>query len=85
MKANNKVCIVGAGFSGVVIARELAEAGIESLVIDERNHLGGNCHTKRDEKTEDRPNSLSPKHLNQPLKQAGLAVNISCLQMSLFS
>jgi len=52
MKANNKVCIVGAGFSGAVIARELAEAGIESLVIDERNHLGGNCYTKRDEKTD---------------------------------
>ena len=46
-----KVCIVGAGFSGAVLARELAVNGIESLVIDERDHLGGNCHSERDKKT----------------------------------
>lgn len=46
-----KICIVGAGFSGAVIARELALAGIESVVVDERGHIGGNCHTQRDEKT----------------------------------
>lgn len=46
-----KICIVGAGFSGAVIAREFAKVGIESLVIDERNHMGGNCHSKRDERT----------------------------------
>ena len=42
--------IVGAGFSGTVLARELAEnlaAKVE--VIDQRTHLGGNCHTERDE------------------------------------
>lgn len=50
MKAK-KICIVGAGFSGAVIARELALAGIESLVIDERDHIAGNCHTQRDERT----------------------------------
>lgn len=49
--SKKKICIVGAGFSGAVIARELALAGIESLVIDERDHLGGNCHSGRDEKT----------------------------------
>ena len=45
-------CIVGAGFSGAVIARSLAEQGHKVLVIDERSHLGGNCHTERDQKTE---------------------------------
>src|SRR5260370_535444 len=45
-------CIVGAGFSGAVIARSLAEQGHTVLVIDERSHLGGNCHTERDKKTE---------------------------------
>lgn len=46
----NRVLIVGAGFSGAVLARELAEQGsISSLVIDSRPHLGGNCHTERDE------------------------------------
>ncbi len=46
-----KVCIVGAGFSGAVIARGLALAGIESIVVDERKHFGGNCHTERDSKS----------------------------------
>ena len=43
-----RICIVGAGFSGAVIARKLAETGIPSLVIDERPHVAGNCHTERD-------------------------------------
>jgi UDP-galactopyranose mutase len=44
-------CVVGAGFSGAVIARALAERGHTVVVIDERSHLGGNCHTDRDAKT----------------------------------
>ncbi len=43
-----KIAIVGAGFSGAVIARELAEAGIETDVFDGRSHVAGNCHTERD-------------------------------------
>lgn len=43
--------IVGAGFSGAVLARELAEAGEHVLVIDARAHLAGNCHTARDERS----------------------------------
>lgn len=39
--------IAGAGFSGAVIARELAEAGHVCNVFDTRNHVGGNCHTER--------------------------------------
>jgi UDP-galactopyranose mutase len=46
-----RICIVGAGFSGAVIARELAEAGFRCLVIDEREHVAGNCHTERDADT----------------------------------
>ncbi|TCZ60944.1 UDP-galactopyranose mutase [Roseicella aquatilis] len=44
-------CIVGAGFSGAVIARRLAEAGHTVLVVDERAHIAGNCHTERDAAT----------------------------------
>ena len=40
--------IVGAGFSGAVVARELAEHGHQVLVIDQRPHIAGNCHTERD-------------------------------------
>jgi UDP-galactopyranose mutase len=47
---SNYLC-VGAGFSGAVIARELAEKGHAVHVIDERPHLAGNCHTERDEQT----------------------------------
>ncbi len=44
--------IVGAGFSGAVLARELAtDPGWEVHVIDERPHLAGNCHTERDAAT----------------------------------
>ena len=44
-----KKLIIGAGFSGAVLARELAEAGFLTQVIDKRSHIGGNCHTERDQ------------------------------------
>ncbi|MEZ5752504.1 MAG: UDP-galactopyranose mutase [Paracoccaceae bacterium] len=43
--------IVGAGFSGAVIARLLAEAGVPTRVIEARAHVAGNCHTARDPET----------------------------------
>lgn len=45
------VLIVGAGFSGAVVARELAAAGHKVTVIDQRDHVAGNCHTVRDDAT----------------------------------
>jgi len=49
MKKNH--LIVGAGYSGAIAARQFAEAGHSVLVIDERPHIGGNCHTERDAET----------------------------------
>lgn len=46
-----KIAIVGAGLSGAVIARLLAEKGIESTVFDKRSHIAGNCHSERDSET----------------------------------
>lgn len=46
-----RFCVVGAGFSGAVVARRLAEAGHGVLVVDERAHVAGNCHTSRDAET----------------------------------
>lgn len=46
-----KIAIVGAGISGAVIARLLAEKGIESTVFDKRSHIAGNCHSERDSET----------------------------------
>jgi UDP-galactopyranose mutase len=37
--------------SGAVIARALGEAGHDVLVIDERAHVAGNCHSQRDAET----------------------------------
>lgn len=36
--------IVGAGLTGAVIARTLADAGREVLILDRRAHVGGNVH-----------------------------------------
>ena len=38
--------IVGAGFFGSICAYELKNAGKRVLVIDSRNHIGGNCHSE---------------------------------------
>lgn len=46
------ISIVGAGFSGAVLARELAEAGCKVDVFDTRPHVAGNCHTARDAQTD---------------------------------
>ena len=45
--------IVGAGFSGAVLARELVSGhdGCRVTVFDARNHIAGNCHTERDPST----------------------------------
>jgi len=36
--------IIGAGFSGLVIAERLSTAGWKCVVVDRRNHLGGNAY-----------------------------------------
>lgn len=44
-----KILVVGAGFAGAVVARELAEAGYKVLVIDKRNHIAGNAYDEINE------------------------------------
>jgi len=39
--------IAGAGLTGSVIARELAERGNKVTIFDQRSHVAGNCHTER--------------------------------------
>lgn len=36
--------VVGAGFSGAVLAERLASVGKKILVVEKRNHIGGNCY-----------------------------------------
>jgi len=45
------IAIVGAGFSGAVIARQLAACGYKVDVFESRSHVAGNCHTERDKET----------------------------------
>jgi UDP-galactopyranose mutase len=41
---NKNILVVGAGFAGATVARELAENGYHVDVIDARNHIGGNSY-----------------------------------------
>ena len=45
------ILLVGAGLSGAVIGRHLAEAGHRITIVDARDHVAGNCHTERDAET----------------------------------
>lgn len=49
-KRTDSYLVVGAGFSGAVIARELVERSDRArvCVIDRRDHIAGNCDTRRD-------------------------------------
>jgi UDP-galactopyranose mutase len=40
--------IVGAGLSGLVLAERLGSLGRSCLVVERRNHIGGNCHDRKD-------------------------------------
>ena len=39
-----QIIIVGAGISGLVLAERYASIGKRVLVIEKRNHIGGNCY-----------------------------------------
>jgi hypothetical protein len=50
LKDEYDLVIVGAGLSGSVIAeRANSQLGLSSLVIDKRDHIGGNCYDFIDE------------------------------------
>jgi UDP-galactopyranose mutase len=38
--------IIGSGMFGSIFAREMTDKGFKCLVIDKRNHIGGNCYTE---------------------------------------
>jgi UDP-galactopyranose mutase len=65
----NRFLIVGAGFSGCVLAEQLVSALDCTIEIwDERNHLGGNCHTQRDEETNIMTHQYGPHIFNTDKK-----------------
>lgn len=49
---NKNILIVGAGFSGAVIGRLLAEENYKVTLIDSRKHIAGNCYSARHKETD---------------------------------
>jgi UDP-galactopyranose mutase len=71
-----KFLVVGAGFSGAVLAHELADALECSIdVIDERPHIGGNCYTERDAETDVMVHTYGPHIFNTDRKDIWDYVN----------
>ncbi|WP_278822779.1 FAD-dependent oxidoreductase, partial [Corynebacterium stationis] len=44
--SENKVVIIGAGFAGLVAARELQTAGIEYEILEAKDRIGGRAWTE---------------------------------------
>lgn len=47
----DNILVVGAGLTGAVIARELAQQGYKVTVVESRSYVAGNCFTERDSET----------------------------------
>ncbi len=71
-----KFLVIGAGLSGTVLANRLA-ANLDCTIDiwDERNHIGGNCHTARDEKTGIMVHQYGPHIFNTDKKEIWDFVN----------
>jgi len=44
MKVSKKILIVGAGLTGITLTERLASSGNKVLIVEKRNHIGGNCY-----------------------------------------
>ena len=68
--------IIGAGFSGAVMANRLADKLDCTIDIwDEREHIGGNCHTERDKETGIMVHKYGPHIFNTDKKEIWDFVN----------
>ncbi len=68
--------IIGAGFSGCVLANRLVNALDCTVEIwDERSHTGGNCHTERDDETGIMIHKYGPHIFNTDKKEIWDFVN----------
>jgi UDP-galactopyranose mutase len=71
-----KYLIIGAGFSGTVLANQLCNNIDCTIDIwDERNHIAGNCYTKRDEPTGIMVHQYGPHIFNTDKKEIWDFVN----------
>jgi UDP-galactopyranose mutase len=60
--------VVGAGFFGAVFAHEVKKAGKKVLVIERRDHIGGNCYSYDDSKTDINIHKYGPHIFHTPDK-----------------
>lgn len=79
MKKN--ILIVGAGFSGAVIGRELAEDGHKVRIIDARNHIAGNCYSERDANTGVMVHTYGPHIFHTDNEKVWDYINAHCEMM----
>jgi len=71
-----KYLIIGAGFSGTVLANQLVNnSGCNIDIWDERDHIGGNCHTERDKETGIMVHQYGPHIFNTDKKEIWDFVN----------
>ena len=75
----SKFLIVGSGFSGAVLAHELAKKlDCQIDIWEERNHIAGNCHTSRDGETGIMVHRYGPHIFNTDNKKIWDYVNTFC-------
>ena len=68
--------IIGSGFSGAVLANQLAtKSDCQIDIWDERSHIGGNSHTQRDEQTGIMVHQYGPHIFNTDKKEIWDFVN----------
>jgi UDP-galactopyranose mutase len=67
--------VVGAGFFGAVFAHEVKKAGKKVLVIEKRDHIGGNCYSYDDSETNINIHKYGPHIFHTPNKKIWDYVN----------
>ena len=77
---NCDVVVVGSGIFGSVIAEQCSRDGLKVVVIELRNHIGGNCYTEDDANTGINIHRYGPHIFIQVTKECG---NISISSLSL--
>ncbi len=71
-----KYLIIGTGFSGAVLANQLAtQTNCVIDMWDEREHIAGNCYTQKDEQTEIMVHKYGPHIFNTDKKEIWDFVN----------
>ncbi|WP_291087538.1 MULTISPECIES: UDP-galactopyranose mutase [unclassified Empedobacter] len=77
-----KYLIIGSGFSGAVIAEQLSkDPNNKIVVIDERDHIGGNCYTERDKDTNVMIHKYGPHIFNTDNKEVWDYIQQFCEMM----